>query len=246
MTRLVRQHALVTGGGTGIGAAIARALAAEGAVLTLVGRRREPLDAMAAELPGAAIATANVGDMAQVEAAFAAASARHGPVSILVNNAGLAASNQFSCVSPEEWRAAMATNLDGVYNCCSAAIGAMRAAGHGRIVTIASTAGLQGFSYTAPYVAAKHGAVGLMRALAAEYAGRGITANAICPGFADTEIVAEAARTIRAKTGRSEGEARAELAAMNPSGRLIAPAEIAASVVELILSERTGEAVEIS
>ena len=109
MTRLVRQHALVTGGGTGIGAAIARALAAEGAVLTLVGRRREPLDAMAAELPGAAIATANVGDMAQVEAAFAAATARHGPVSVLVNNAGLAASGPFARVSPEEWRAAMAT-----------------------------------------------------------------------------------------------------------------------------------------
>lgn len=246
MSRLAGHHALVTGGGTGIGAAIARALAAEGAALSLVGRRRAPLDAMAAELSDAFVATADVGDMAQVAAAFAAASARHGPVSILVNNAGLATSGPFARVSPAEWRGTMAPNLDGVFNCCSTAIGAMLAAGYGRIVTVASTAGLQGFAYTAPYVAAKHGAVGLMRALAAEYAGKGVTASAICPGFTDTEIVAEAARTIRAKTGRSEGEARAELAAMNPSGRLIAPAEIAASVVELVLSERTGEAVEIA
>jgi NAD(P)-dependent dehydrogenase (short-subunit alcohol dehydrogenase family) len=122
----------------------------------------------------------------------------------------------------------------------------MIAAGHGRIVTIASIAGLRGFGYSAPYVAAKHGAVGLMRALAAEYTGEGVTANAVCPGFADTEIVAQAVRTIRAKTGRDEEAARAELARFNPAGRLIAPEEVARAVVDLVLSGRNGEAVEIA
>lgn len=246
MNRLAGHHALITGGGTGIGAAIARALCAEGATLTLVGRRRGPLDAMAAELSRASVTSADVRAMEQVEAAFRAAADRHGPISVLVNNAGVAASGPFAKLSHEDWRQAMAVNLDGVFNCCRAAIGPMLDARYGRIVTIASTAGLRGFAYTAPYVAAKHGAVGLMRALAAEYESKGVTANAICPGFVDTEIVAEAVRTIRAKTGRSESEVRAELAAMNPSGRLIDPAEIGSLVVETILSERNGEAVELA
>lgn len=246
MTRLAGHHALVTGGGTGIGAAIADALAAEGAALTLVGRRREPLEAAAAGLPNACVALADVTDAAAVEAAFAEAHRHHGPVSILVNNAGAAASAPFREVDEAAWRAALAVNLDGVFHCCRAAAPAMLAAGYGRIVTVASVAGLRGFAYSAPYAAAKHGAVGLMRALAAEFAGRGVTANAVCPGFADTAIVAAATRTIHAKTGRSEAEARAGLAAMNPSDRLIDPAEIGVLVVELVLSERNGEAVEIA
>lgn len=243
--RLAGQHALVTGGGTGIGAAIARALAAEGAAVSILGRRLEPIEAVAREIGGLAIA-ADVTDRDAVERAFAQAGATHGPIQILVNNAGLAESSPFGKVTDAAWRRVMAVNLDAVFHCSQAVLPGMIAARHGRIVTIASIAGLRGSAYTAPYVAAKHGAVGLMRALAAELASKGITANAVCPGYADTEIVAAAARNISEKTGRSDEEARAELARFNPGGRLITPEEIAEAVVALVLSDRNGEAVEIA
>ena len=236
--RLAGQHAIVTGGGTGIGAAIAAALVAEGASVSRIGRRRAAL--------GPQGFVADVTDRAQVDAAFAAARAAHGPVSILVNNAGAAVAGPFGKLAAEGWRHMLAVNLDGVFHCSQAALADLRGADAGRIVTIASTAGLRGYAYTAAYVAAKHGAVGLMRALAAEYAGTALTANAVCPGFTDTDLVAGALANIRAKTGRSEEAARAELAALNPSGRLILPAEIAEAVVDLICSDRTGEALEIS
>ena len=236
--RLAGRHAIVTGGGTGIGAAIAAALEAEGAAVSRIGRRPEKL--------GATGFAADVTDRAEVEAAFADARAANGPVSILVNNAGQAGGDAFARITPELWRERLAVNLDGVFHCCQAALADLLAAEAGRIVTIASTAGLRGYAYTAPYVAAKHGAVGLMRALAAEFAKTGLTANAVCPGFTDTDLVAGAIANIRAKTGRSEAEAKAELARLNPSGRLIAPAEIAEAVVALVLSDRNGEALEIA
>ena len=236
--KLEGRHAIVTGGGTGIGAAIAEALEAEGATVSRVGRRPEKL--------GANGFAADVTDRAQVEAAFAAARAAHGPISILVNNAGEAGGIAFARLSAEKWRHQLGVNLDGVFHCCQAALPDLRAAEAGRIVTIASTAGLRGYAYTAAYVAAKHGAVGLMRALAAEFAGTGLTANAVCPGFTDTDLVAAAIANIQAKTGRGEAEAKAELARLNPSGRLIAPREVAALTLALILSDRSGEAVEIA
>lgn len=240
-------HAVITGGGTGIGAAIARALAAEGAKVSLLGRRIEPIRKTAEEIGELGFYTAcDVTDAAQIAEAMQAATEHHGPIAILVNNAGAAASAPFHKLDAESWRAAMTVNCDAVFHCTRAVIGPMLEGGEGRIVTIASTAGLEGYAYTAPYCAAKHGAVGLMRALAAEYAGRGVTANAVCPGFVDTDISDEAVRNIAAKTGRSEAEARAALAKMNPSGRLIAPGEVADAVVDLIRSDRNGEALTIA
>jgi NAD(P)-dependent dehydrogenase (short-subunit alcohol dehydrogenase family) len=247
MTRLRGGHALITGGGTGIGAAIARAIASEGARVTLVGRRLEPLQKVAGEIGSAVlVVTADVTDRAAVDRAFAAAREAHGPVTILVNNAGAAAGVAFAKVSEALWRDMLAVNLDGVFHCCQAALADLRAADAGRIVTVASMAGLYGFAYAAPYIAAKHGAVGLTRALAAEYGKTKLTANAICPGFVDSDMTAGSIDNITKKTGRSEAQARSDLAKLNPSGRLIRPEKVAAVAVELVLSNRNGEAVEIA
>lgn len=243
--RLEGRHALITGGGTGIGAAIARALSAEGAKLTLVGRRRGPLEETAAPL-GARCAVADVTVRAEVERAFAEARSGSGPVTILVNNAGAAAGMPFARITEQLWSDMLRVNLDGMFHCCQAALADLLAAEAGRIVTVASMAGLHGFAYAAPYIAAKHGAVGLTRALAAEYGATSLRVNAVCPGFVDTDMTVQSAATISAKTGRSTDQARIELARMNPSGRLIAPDEVASIALELILSDRTGEAVEIA
>lgn len=240
-------HALVTGGGTGIGAAIAQALAAEGAVISLLGRRDAPLREIAAGMDGQAfVATCDVIDPAQVAAAIEAARERHGAIDILINNAGAAATAPFVKLDFDAWRSTMAVNCDGVFHCTKAVIGEMVAAGTGRIVTVASVAGLQGVAYASAYSAAKHAAIGLMRSIALETMGKGVTANAVCPGFVDTDMFARSVATIREKTGRSADEARAELARLNPSGRVITPEEVASKVIELIQTEGTGEAVEIA
>jgi NAD(P)-dependent dehydrogenase (short-subunit alcohol dehydrogenase family) len=247
--RLNGAHALITGGGTGIGAAIARALAAEGARLTLVGRRLQPLLETSATIGGAAYAAADVTDRAQVDAAFAAARAAHGPVTILINNAGAAEAAPFAKVTEESWRRVVGVNLDALLHCCQAALPDLNAAPAGRIVTVASVAGLKGMAYSAPYVAAKHGAIGLTRALAAEFARTNLTVNAVCPGFTETDIVTQAVDNIRAKTGRSEEEARAELTKFNPQGRMIMPEEVASAVLWLCLPENssvTGQAIVVA
>ena len=247
--RLAGQHALITGGGTGIGAAIARALGAEGAKLTLVGRRREKLEEVASGDFDALVAPCDVTDREAVDACFALAREAQGPISILVNNAGAAESAAFGKIGPEAWRAALAVNLDAVFHCCQAALPDLVAAESGRIVTVASTAGLKGYAYTSAYTAAKHGAVGLTRALAAEYARTSLTVNAVCPGFTDTDLVQETVARIRDKTGRSEDEARAELARLNPQGRLVTPEEVASAVLWLCLPESrsvTGQALVVA
>jgi NAD(P)-dependent dehydrogenase (short-subunit alcohol dehydrogenase family) len=247
--RLAGHHALITGGGTGIGAAIARALAAEGAKLTLVGRRRDKLEEVGAGDFDALVAPADVTDRAQVNAAFAIARAAQGPIDILINNAGAAESAPFAKLSAGNWRRTMAVNLDALLHCTQAALPDLLEAEAGRVVTIASVAGLKGYAYASPYVAAKHGAVGFTRALAAEYARTNLTVNAVCPGYAETAMVEDAVANIRVKTGRSGQEARDALAKFNPQGRLITPEEVANAVLWLCLPESrsiTGQAIAVA
>ena len=241
---LAGAHALITGGGTGIGAAIARTLADAGAQVTLVGRREAVLAAS-----GFTYFAADVTDPAQVVAAFAHARATHGPITMLVNNAGAASTAPFAKLTAEQWRATMAVNLDALFHCCQAALPDLKAAHAGRIVTIASTAGLKGYAYTAAYVAAKHGAIGLTRALAVELARTSVTVNAVCPGFTDTDLVATAVETIVAKTRHDAATARAQLASFNPQGRLIDVQEVADAVLWLCLPGShsiTGQAIAVA
>lgn len=245
------RHALVTGAARGIGAAIARTLAAEGARLTLLGRRRDPLAALAAELPGEGhgIAVADVSDEAQVHAAFAEARAARGPVAILVNNAGQAESAPLVKTSAELWQRMLAVNLTGSFLCTQAALPDMLAAGGGRIVNIASTAAQKGYAYVSAYVAAKHGVLGLTRSLALEVARRNITVNAVCPGYTETDILRESIANVVAKTGRSEEQARAGFAAGNPQQRIVQPQEVADAVRWLCgegASAITGQAISVS
>ena len=231
------RHAVVTGGGSGIGAAIAARLDALGCRVTVIGRDAAKLDARVAGLEQGVACAADVTDEAAAARAFAAAAERFGPVSILINNAGAAPSGGFLKTTGADWDGVLAVNLTAAATCARLALPAMLDGGWGRIVNVASTAGLKGYSYVAAYVAAKHGLVGLTRALAVEFAGRGVTVNAVCPGFTDTGLVARSVEAIAGKTGRSPEEARAALAASNPQGRLITPDEVAAAVAWLCLPE---------
>jgi NAD(P)-dependent dehydrogenase (short-subunit alcohol dehydrogenase family) len=247
---LAGRHAVVTGASRGIGSAIARALAADGARVSLLARDGAGLERLAHELGERALALAtDVSDAAAVADVFESARQRFGAVHILINNAGQAASAKFVDTDTALWNRILAVNLTGCYLCAQQAVPDMLRLGYGRIVNIASTAGLRGAPYISAYVASKHGVIGLTRALALEYASRPITVNAVCPGYVNTDIVRNAIANIRAKTGRSESEALAALVATNPQRRLIEPEEVAHAVMWLCrpgAESITGQSIVLS
>jgi 3-hydroxybutyrate dehydrogenase len=227
------KHAFITGGGTGIGLATARLLASEGARLTLVGRDGARVQDAAAAFEHAHGVSCNVADEASVSAAFQAARDRYGAIDILINNAGITPSAPLHSTDLATWNEVLAINLTGAFLCTRAALADMYASKWGRIVNVASIAGLQGGAYISAYCASKHGMIGMTRALAKECAKRGVTVNAICPGYVETDIVARAAENIANRTKLSEDEAKATLYAGNPQGRLIKPEEVASAIAWL-------------
>jgi NAD(P)-dependent dehydrogenase (short-subunit alcohol dehydrogenase family) len=234
--RLAGRHAVVTGAGRGIGAVIAAVLAGEGVCVSLLGRDAGNLQRVSDNLDGTGRAfpiVADLTDPPSVQSAFAVARGRFGPVHLLINNAGQAASAKFTDTDEALWSRLFAVNLTGTYLATRQAVPDMLAEGFGRIVNIASTAGLRGAAYISAYASSKHAVIGLTRALALEYASRNITVNAVCPGYVNTDIVKEAIANIKSKTGRSDSEALAALVASNPQRRLVEPREVADTVMWL-------------
>jgi 3-hydroxybutyrate dehydrogenase len=249
MTTLKGRHALVTGGGRGIGRAIAASLVKAGATVTIAGRNPATLEQAILQGDAHAAAVTDVSDSQRVQAAVQEAVSRYGPVDLMIANAGGAASAPFMKSGPEVFRQMLDVNLLGVTNVTQAVLHSMTERGFGRIVAIASTAGLKGYPYVSAYCAAKHAVIGFVRALALETARTGVTVNTVCPGFTDTDLVAESLEKIMAKTGRTRDEALGELVKHNPQGRLIDPSEVASAVLWLCSKEArsvTGQAIVVA
>ena len=230
------RHALITGGGTGIGAACATHLHAAGARISVLGRRLEPIERTAAMVRGTAV-QCDVTDRTAIDRAFAEARNANGPIEMLVVNAGIAESAPFHKMGRDSWDRIIATNLTAAFDCAQAAIQDLLASENGRLVFVASVASLKGVPYAAHYAASKHGLLGLMRSLAAEYAKTNLTVNAVCPGYVDTPMTDQSVARVSAITGRSEDQARGAITEMNASGRLVHPDGIATMVLTLCLPQ---------
>jgi NAD(P)-dependent dehydrogenase (short-subunit alcohol dehydrogenase family) len=243
------RHALVTGGGTGIGLAIARALAGAGAAVTIAGRRPGPLEAAAAATPGLHPQVLDVADEASVSAGIAAAIAARGPVTVCVANAGIAEGRSLAKTDLAFWRAMMAINLDGAFLTIRDCLPGMRAEGWGRILAVSSMAGLRGLRGAPAYTASKHGMIGLIRGLSEDLLGTGITANALCPAYVETDIVTRNTDSIAARAGITREAALQIMVGANRHGRLIAPDEVAAAALWLCgpgSDSVNGQAIEIA
>ena len=249
MSQLSRSsHALVTGGGRGIGLAISAALSQAGATVTVLGRNRATLDEAVASGAAQFSEVADVADQASVKSAIAAAAARQ-PIDILIANAGAAESAPFGRSDAALFQRMMDVNFMGVVHATQAVLPAMIERGRGRIVAVASTAGLKGYAYVSAYSAAKHAVIGLVRSLALETAKSGITVNAVCPGFTETDLLEGSIDNIIRKTGRNREQAIAELSKHNPQGRLVAPSEVADAVLWLCgegAGAITGQAIAVA
>jgi 3-hydroxybutyrate dehydrogenase len=230
------RHALITGGGTGIGASAAAHLHSAGAKISLLGRRLEPLQETAKRSSGYAV-SCDVTQPDQIVHAFDEARAINGPIEMLVVNAGIAESAPFHKMTRESWDRIIATNLTAAFDCARAAIGDLLASENGRLVFVASVASLRGIPYAAHYAASKHGLLGLMRSLAAEYAKTKLTANAVCPGYVDTPMTDQSVARLSGITGRSDEESRGLITNMNASGRLVHPDAVATMILTLCLPQ---------
>ena len=230
------RHALITGGGTGIGASAATHLNAAGARVTVAGRRAEPLEFIRKIVNGSAV-QCDVTDRTQIVRAFDEARAANGPIEMLIVNAGIADSAPFAKTTRESWDRIIATNLTAAFDCAQAAIKDLLESEHGRLIFVASVASLRGVPYAAHYAASKHGLLGLMRSLAAEYAKTNLTVNAVCPGYVDTPMTNQSIARVMDKTGRSEDQARAAIEGQNASGRLVHPDTIGTMVLTLCLPQ---------
>jgi NAD(P)-dependent dehydrogenase (short-subunit alcohol dehydrogenase family) len=230
------RHALITGGGTGIGAAAATHLHAAGAKISLLGRRLEPLQETAKRISGYAV-PCDVTQPDQIAKAFDEARTINGPIDLLIVNAGIAESAPFHKMTRESWDRIISVNLTAAFDCAQAALPDLLASENGRVVFVASVASLRGVPYAAHYAASKHGLLGLMRSMAAEYAKSAMTVNAVCPGYVDTPMTDQSVARVSQITGRSEGDARSAITNMNASGRLVDPDAIGTMILTLCLPQ---------